>query len=120
MIFDANASLLKSTILLNDTMLLGVSDYSYKSRCMRMDMFNTNREDVSSFYCYMKSIDPNNDNISTYYAQDCLNNICARMLLLPGADRNNLNCLCMDDLKRRYGVPKEIKERGWRDYWWER
>ena len=29
MIFNANASMLKSTILLNDAMLLGVSDYSY-------------------------------------------------------------------------------------------
>ena len=123
MIFNANASMLKSTILLNDAMLLGVSDYSYRCRCIRMDMFNTNRENVSSFYCYIKSIDPNQQekfNIPTYYTQDYLNNVCARMLVLPGADKDNLNCLCMDNLNRRYGVPKEVKAHGWRDYWWER
>ena len=56
MIFIAGASMLKSTILLTDAMLVGVSDYSYRCRCGRMDMFNTNRENVSSFYCYISII----------------------------------------------------------------
>lgn len=120
MIFIAGASMLKSTILLNDAMLLGVSDYSYRCRCTRMDMFNTNRENISSFYCYIKSIDPNKQETYNTPAYFNLNNVCARMLVLPGADKNNLNCLCMDDLNRRYGVPNEVKARGWRDYWWER
>ena len=122
MIFIAGASMLKSTILLTDAMLVGVSDYSYRRRGVRMDMFNTNRENVSSFYCYIRSIDPDQQgtyNISDYCTQHYLNNVCARMLVLPGADKNDLNCLCMDNLNRRYGVPNEVKARGWRNYWWE-